>query len=355
MVKKLFLFAASFAIVLAGFTNPVAAGASRDYISIVGSSTVYPFATVVAEQFGKTTRFKTPKIEATGSGGGLKLFCTGVGVQHPDITNASRRIKKSECESCFKNGVKDIVEIKVGYDGIVLANSRKAGVLKLSRKDIFLALAKDVPDPKGEEKKLVPNPYKTWKDVNPSLPATRIEVLGPPPTSGTRDAFVELGMEGGAKQFAWIKAMKKKNKKHYKAICHTIREDGAYIEAGENDNLIVKKLEANPNAMGIFGFSFLDQNMDKIHGSVVDNVAPTFDAIAGGDYPVSRPLFFYVKKAHVDKIPGIRQYLREFTSDKAWGPDGYLGDKGMIPMPDDEREKISSDGKNLKTFSCNDL
>ena len=354
MVKKLFLFTASLAIVFAGFTSPAAAGASRDYINIVGSSTVYPFATVVAEQFGKTTRFKTPKIESTGSGGGLKLFCAGVGVEHPDITNASRRIKKSECENCLKNGVKDIVEIKIGYDGIVLANSKKAGVLKLSRKDIFLALAKDVPDPKGSEK-LIPNPYKTWKDVNPSLPAIKIEVLGPPPTSGTRDAFVELAMEGGAKNFAWIKAMKKTNKKQYKAVCHTIREDGAYIEAGENDNLIVQKLEANPDAVGIFGFSFLDQNTDKIQGSVVDGMAPTFEAIAGGDYPVSRPLFFYVKKAHVDKIPGIRQYLREVTSDKAWGPDGYLSEKGMIPMPDDERGKFSSDGKSLKTFSCSDL
>jgi len=354
MMKKLFLFAVSLTFVFAGLTIPASAGASRDYISIVGSSTVYPFATVVAEQFGKTTNFKTPKIESTGSGGGLKLFCAGVGVEHPDITNASRRIKKSECETCSKNGVKDIVEIKIGYDGIVIANSKKADVFKLSRKDIFLALAKDVPGPKGGEK-LVPNPYKTWKDVNPSLPDIKIEVLGPPPTSGTRDAFVELAMEGGAKNFAWIKDMKKKDKKKYKSICHTIREDGAYIEAGENDNLIVQKLEANPNAVGIFGFSFLDQNMDKIHGSVVDGFAPTFDAIASGDYPVSRPLFFYVKKTHVDKIPGIRQYVREFTSDKAWGPDGYLSEKGMIPMPDDEREKFSSDGKNLKTFSCGDL
>jgi phosphate transport system substrate-binding protein len=354
MVRKMLLFAASFAMVFAGFANPAAAGASRDYISIVGSSTVYPFATVVAEQFGKTTRFKTPKIESTGSGGGLKLFCAGVGVEHPDITNASRRIKKSECENCFKNGVKEIVEIKIGYDGIVLANSKKAKVFELSRKDIFLALAKDVPDPKGGEK-LISNPYKTWKDVNPSLPDIKIEVLGPPPTSGTRDAFVELAMEGGAKKFVWIKDMKKKDKKKYKAVCHTIREDGAYIEAGENDNLIVQKLEANPDAIGIFLFSFLDQNTDKIHGSVVDGVAPTFEAIASGDYPVSRPLFFYVKKAHVDKIPGVRQYLREFTSDKAWGPDGYLSEKGMIPMPDDERGKFNSDGKDLTTFSCGDL
>ena len=354
MAKKMLFLIASLAIVFAGFTNPALAGASRDNIKIVGSSTVYPFATVVAEQFGKTTRFKTPTIESTGSGGGLKLFCAGVGVQHPDITNASRRIKKSECQKCLKNGVKEIVEVKIGYDGIVLANSTKAKVFKLSRKDIFLALAKEVPDLKGGEK-LVPNPYKTWKDVNPSLPNVKIEVLGPPPTSGTRDAFAELAMEGGAKKFAWIKAMKKKDKKKYKAICHTIREDGAYVEAGENDNLIVQKLEANPNAMGIFGFSFLDQNTDKIHGSVVDGVSPTFDAIASGDYPVSRPLFFYVKKAHVDKIPGVRQYLREFTSDSAWGPDGYLSEKGMIPMPDDERKKFSGNAKNLTPLSCDDL
>ena len=326
------------------------ASASRDYISIVGSSTVYPFATVVAERFGKTTSFKTPKIESTGSGGGLKLFCAGVGVEHPDITNASRRIKKSEFEKCQANGVTDILEVKIGYDGIVLASSKKKAPLKLTRKDIFLALAKDVPDPKGGEK-LVPNPYKTWKDVNSSLSATKIEVLGPPPTSGTRDAFVELAMEGGAKKFAWIKAIKKQDKKKYKAVCHTIREDGAYVEAGENDNLIVQKLEANPNAVGIFGFSFLDQNTDKIHGSYVDGVQPEFEAIADGRYPVSRPLFFYVKKAHVNVIPGMQLYLEEFTSEKAWGPEGYLSEKGLIPMPDAERKKFSSDARIIKTLS----
>ncbi|NNL77832.1 MAG: PstS family phosphate ABC transporter substrate-binding protein [Desulfobacterales bacterium] len=323
------------------------AGSDRDYISIVGSSTVYPFATVVAEKFGKSTSFKTPKIESTGSGGGLKLFCAGVGVEHPDITNASRRIKSSEYEQCVANGVKEIVEVKIGYDGIVLANSKKATPLKLTRKDIFLALAKDVPDPNGGEK-LIPNPYKTWKDVNPALPAKTIEVLGPPPTSGTRDAFVELAMEGGAKKFAWIKALKKTDKKKYKATAHTIREDGAYVEAGENDNLIVQKLEANPNSVGIFGFSFLDQNTDKIQGSFVDGVQPTFEAIADGKYPVSRPLFFYVKKAHVGVIPGIQEYLEEFTSDKAWGEEGYLGEKGMIPMPDEERTKFHSDIMNLR-------
>ena len=323
------------------------AGSARDYISIVGSSTVYPFATVVAEQFGKSTSFKTPKIESTGSGGGLKLFCAGVGVEHPDITNASRRIKQSEYERCVANGVKEIVEVKIGYDGIVMANSKKAAPLKLSRKDIFLALAKDVPDPNGGEK-LIPNPYKTWKDVNPALPAKTIEVLGPPPTSGTRDAFVELAMEGGAKKFAWIKALKKTDKKKYKAVAHTIREDGAYVEAGENDNLIVQKLDANPNSIGIFGFSFLDQNTDKVQGSFVDGVQPTFDAIADGKYPVSRPLFFYVKKAHVGVIPGIQEYLEEFTAEKTWSEDGYLADKGMIPMPDAERSKFRADIMNLQ-------
>jgi len=347
MFKKSAIVAAA-AILAVGIN--VSKAEARDYISIVGSSTVYPFATVVAEQFGKTTQFKTPKIESTGSGGGLKLFCAGIGVEHPDITNASRRIKKSEVEKCEANGIKQIVEVKIGYDGIVLANSKKVAPLQLTRKDIFLALAKDVPDPKGGDK-LIPNPYKTWKDLNSSLPATKIEVLGPPPTSGTRDAFVELAMEGGCKEFGWIKDMKKSDKKAYKKICHTIREDGAFVEAGENDNLIVQKLDVNPDAVGIFGFSFLDQNTDKIQGSFIDGVEPAFEAIADGQYPVSRPLYFYVKKAHVGTIPGISEYLAEFTSDKAWGADGYLADKGMIPMPDDERTKFHNDAVKLNPLS----
>lgn len=323
--------------------------AGRDYISIVGSSTVYPFATVVAEQFGKTTKFKTPKIESTGSGGGLKLFCAGVGVAHPDITNASRRIKKSEVEMCAKNGVKDITEIKIGYDGIVIANSREAERMKISRKDLFLALAKDIPSGIGET--LIPNPHKTWKDVNPSLPDTKIEVLGPPPTSGTRDAFAELALEGGCKTFSWIKDLKQKDKKKYKAICHAVREDGAYIEAGENDVLIVRKLEANPGALGVFGFSFLDQNEDRVQGSIVDTVEPTFENIASGKYPVSRPLYFYVKNAHAGMIPGMKEYIREFTSEKAWGDEGYLVDRGLIPMSGEEKEQFRKDGKDLKNLS----
>ena len=353
MLRKTIALSIVTAFIVAG-TVGMTAAAARDYVSIVGSSTVYPFATVVAEQFGKTTSFKTPKIESTGSGGGFKLFCAGVGVEHPDITNASRRMKKSEFQMCSDNGVNGIIEVKIGYDGIVVANSKKTAQQKLTRKELYLALAKQVPDPKGGEK-LVANPYKTWKDVNASLPAVKIEVLGPPPTSGTRDAFVELVMESGAKSFDWLKALSKTDKKKFKAVAHTVREDGAYIEAGENDNLIVQKLEANPDAMGIFGFSFLDQNSDKIQGAQVDGVSPTFEAIADGSYPVSRPLFFYVKKAHVGQIPGIKEYLGEFTSDNAWGEEGYLADKGLIPMPDAERKQFSSDVKNLKPLMADQL
>lgn len=353
MRGKIFIAGLS-AVVSLTFGGSALADSARDYISIVGSSTVYPFATVVAEQFGKTAGFKTPKIESTGTGGGMKLFCSGVGVQHPDIANASRRMKKSECEMCEKNGVKDIVEAKIGYDGIVLANSKKSSSMNVTRKEIFLALAANVPDPGGAES-VVPNPYKTWKDINPSLPDFKIEVLGPPPTSGTRDAFVELVMEEGGSEFAWIKALAKADKNKFKSICHTIREDGAYIEAGENDNLIVQKLDANPKAFGIFGFSFLDQNADKIQGSPVEGVVPTFEAIADGKYSVSRPLYFYVKKAHVDVIPGMKEYLKEFSSEKAWGEDGYLSEKGMIPMPDGERNSFEKDIESLKTLSCGDL
>ncbi|HFD11305.1 MAG TPA: PstS family phosphate ABC transporter substrate-binding protein [Crenotrichaceae bacterium] len=329
------LSSAAIALILAG--NVQAAG--RDTISIVGSSTVYPFATVVAERFGKSTSFKTPKIESTGSGGGMKLFCAGIGIDTPDITNASRRIKSSEFETCQSNGVKEVVEVLIGYDGIVLANAKTADRLKLSRKDIFLALAKNVPAADGS-KQLIANPYKTWKDVNPALPANKIEVLGPPPTSGTRDAFSELALEGGCKTFDWIKAIKAEDKHRYKSICHSIREDGAFIEAGENDNLIVQKLEANPKAVGIFGFSFLDQNSDKVQGSLIDGAEPEFETIADGEYPVSRPLYFYVKKAHLGKVPGIAEYVSAFTAEKAVGDDGYLLDKGLIPLDEEKRKQV---------------
>ena len=326
---------------------------ARDTISIVGSSTVYPFATVVAERFGRTGN-ASPKIESTGSGGGMKLFCQGVGTQHPDITNASRRMKKSEFELCQSNGVKDITEVKVGYDGIVIANSVKGEHIDLSLRDIFLALAKDVPNPDGSEE-LVANPYKTWKDVNPALPNTEIEVLGPPPTSGTRDAFNELAIEGGCKTFPWLKAIKSEDKSKYKAICRSVREDGAYVEAGENDNLIVQKLEKNPAAYGVFGYSFLDQNRGVVQAANVGGVEPTFEAIGSGDYPVSRSLYFYVKKAHVGVVPGIEGYVKEFTSEKAWGDQGYLGEKGLIPLGDDLRKSMAKQARSLKSMTGNEL
>jgi len=342
IVKKLLVWTLAAAATVAASSTL----AARDSISIVGSSTVFPFSKVVAERFGKSTNFKAPTVESTGTGGGFKQFCGGVGVNFPDISNASRRIKQAEFDNCQSNNVKEIVEVLIGYDGIVIANSVKAKQLKLSRKDLFLALAKKVPDPKGGDK-LIDNPYKTWKDVNPTLPATKIEVLGPPPTSGTRDAFVELAMEGGCKKFDWIASLKKTNKGKYKEICHILREDGAYIEAGENDNLIVQKLNSNKNALGIFGFSFLDQNSDKVQASLVDGKSPSFETIADGSYPVSRPLYFYVKKAHVGLIPGIKEYLAEFTSEKAWGSEGYLADKGMIPLNDAKRKEIGRAVKNM--------
>ena len=367
-IRKLAIAGAAMALTM---TSMSALSAARDYVSVVGSSTVYPFATVVAERFGKSTGTATPKIESTGSGGGMKLFCSGVGTKHPDVTNASRRMKLSEYELCQENGVTEIIEVLIGYDGIVVANSKAAKPMTLTRKDLFLALAIQVPGPDG---KLITNPNKTWKDVNSALPNTKIEVLGPPPTSGTRDAFSELAMEGGAKKFADLKALRKskdadeikalmaklgipesafnkKGKKVFKAVAHAIREDGHYIEAGENDNLIVQKLEANPNALGIFGFSFLDQNSDKVQGSIVEDVSPEFETIANKSYPISRPLYFYVKKAHMGVVPGIEGYLAEFSSEKAWGEEGYLADKGMIPMPAELRAQYATAIKNKQPMN----
>jgi len=345
--KAVPLFASALAAVLS--CGSVSAQAGRDYIYIVGSSTVYPFSTVVAERFGRGSEFKTPKVESTGSGGGLKLFCDGVGVQYPDIANSSRAIKRSEIDACAKTGVDEIVEVKIGYDGIVIANALSAPSMDLSLKDVFLALAKQVP---GEgEGQLVPNPFRVWKDVNSELPAMRIEVLGPPPTSGTRDAFVELAMEGGCSAIPWIKDLADSDEGRFTSTCHTIREDGAFVEAGENDNLIVQKLASNPAAMGIFGFSFLDQNTDKVKGAAVDGSEPTFDSIADGSYPVSRPLYFYVKKAHVGVIPGLRDFLMEFTSDRAWGDYGYLSDRGLIPLDPEERADVAASVRSLTPLS----
>jgi phosphate transport system substrate-binding protein len=345
VVRKLLILAAVSAVV----ASPAWAQSARDYISVVGSSTVFPFTSTVAEQFGRGSRFKTPKVESTGTGGGMKLFCSGVGVQHPDVTNASRRMKASELADCRKNGVNDVIEIKIGFDGIVVANAKASPLYKLTRKDIYLALAKQVPDPAAPSK-LVPNPYKTWKEVNPALPAVRIEVLGPPPTSGTRDSFIEQVLEPGCSAFAWIKSLKDVDERRFKQVCTTIREDGVFVEAGENDNLIVQKLAANRDALGVFGYSFLEENTNVLHGSMIEGVAPDFETIASGEYPVSRAMFIYAKKAHVGVIPGMKEFIAEFTSEKAFGEDGYLVDKGLVPAPKAEREKVRRDAAALVTL-----
>ena len=342
------------------------ASQARDFIRIVGSSTVYPFATVVAEEFSRASGLAAPIIESTGSGGGLKLFCAGLGTDTPDIANASRRIKASELEQCHANGVTEVVEVLIGYDGIAVARSVETPAPALTREQLYLALAKQVP---GADGTLVANPYTHWQQISPQLPDAPIEVLGPPPTSGTRDAFVELVMEHGALQQAGLAALRKADdadlaeraaalgvapsasgKRMFETLAHTLREDGAYVETGENDNLIVQKLGSRPTAFGIFGFSFLDQNGDRVHGASIDGHAPTFEAIADGDYPISRPLYFYLKKAHVGSIPGLHDFARSFLDEDTIGEDGYLLDRGLIPLPEAEQRRVSGAVAELKVL-----
>lgn len=342
-------------VALAGCIAAVSTPAmARDTISIVGSSTVYPFATVVAERFGRNTDFPTPKLESTGSGGGLKLFCEGVGTSHPDITNASRRMKKSEFDLCQQNGVEEITEVRIGADGIVIANSKDAEKMDLSLEQVFLALAKEVPNPDGGDE-LVANPYQKWSDIDSSLPDMEISVMGPPPTSGTRDAFVEIAMEGGCKQFDMIAKMEDENEDQFKSVCHSMREDGPFVEAGENDNLIVQRLSRDSNTLGIFGYSFLMENSGQIQAASINGVEPTPENISAEDYPVARSLFFYIKKAHVGVVPGIQEYVAEFTSEGAWGDNGYLVDVGLIPNPRNERMEIAKRAKNLEPMTGNEL
>ena len=304
-------------------------------IRIVGSSTVYPFTTIVGETFAAEGN-TAPVIESTGTGGGMKLFCAGVGSEHPDFTNASRAIKSSEAEKCKAKGITPL-EMKVGYDGIVFANSKEGTSFEVTPRELFQALAKDLPQEDGS---LKPNTFTHWNQINSSFPNQKIEVLGPPPSSGTRDAWSELVMEAGCKTYDWVKAMKKKDKKAYKGICHGIREDGAYIEAGENDNLIIQKLTNNPNAFGIFGYSFLDQNADVIKGTPINGVLPTFDSIADGSYPASRALYVYAKKEHMGKIEGMTEFMELYLSDDLAGADGSLGDAGLIPLPEKELDEV---------------
>lgn len=325
---KTIIIAAASALALSACGGSGSSSGSRDFVRAVGSSTVYPFATAVAEQFAKDGH-KSPVIESTGTGAGMKLFCAGVGAQHPDIEDASRRMKKSEYDDCRKNGVTDIVEVQVGIDGIAFAEAKNGPGMQLTPTDIYKALAAN---PFGK-----PNTAKTWKDVNPSLPDEPILVYGPPSTSGTRDALKELILEAGCKTDKATAALKDSNKDKYEAICHDIREDGPYVDAGENDNLIVQKLSQNAKALGIFGYSYLEENAATLNGVALSGVKPTYDAIADFSYPGARPLYIYVKKQHLAPIKDLKAYVEAWA--KAWGPDGYLKPKGMIVATDDVRKK----------------
>jgi phosphate transport system substrate-binding protein len=328
------------AVTLAAIAATPAFAAGRRNISIVGSSTVYPFATAVAERFARANPgIPTPVIESTGTGAGMKLFCAGVGERFPDIENASRRMKASEAKACAANGVSKVTEIQVGLDGIVLAGSKSSPALNLSRRDIYLALAAN---PYGK-----PNRAKTWKDVNPKLPNIAIKVYGPPPTSGTRDALGELLMTPPCEKNAGMAALKKSNEAKFKAICTGIREDGAYVEAGENDNLVVRKLAATPGAYGIFGYSYLEENAGTVQGATIDGVAPSYDSISTFSYPGARPLYIYVKNAHAGAIPGIKQFVAEFTKESTWGRGGYLVRRGMIASPDNVRAASAKAAREL--------
>ena len=326
-MKKTYALAAVATVALASTAH------ARDEIRIVGSSTVFPFTSMVIEQFSQTSDFPAPIIESTGTGGGMRFFCAGIGEEHPDITGASRPMRESEYQSCQDNGVTSISEIQIGFDGIVLANAQGAEHIDVTRPQLFAALAAEV----EVDGRVVANPFTRWSEIDPSLPDVEIEVLGPPPTSGTRDAFVELVMEEGCEAYPAIAAVEDADEDRFEQICATMREDGRFIEAGENDNLIVQRLQANPAAFGIFGFSFLEENTDVITGNMIDGVDPAFENIASGDYPVSRSIFFYVKNQHVGTIPGLEDFLDEYTSERSWGEEGYLVDIGLIPLNSDER------------------
>lgn len=351
MIKLLFCAALSLCCV-------VAEAASRESIHVVGSSTIFPIVKVVADRFAHTTRFRGPNIEATGTGGGFKIFCQGLGAKRPDIVNASRRIKRTEFDECVRNGVSEIIELQIGYDGIVIVNSAKAAQFELSLNDLYLALAKFVPDPKNN-KAFVENPYRFWSDVNPNLPKAKIVVYGPPPSSGTRDSFVEMAMEHGCALAAGqgdaatkeASASVRSSSKR----CRLFRGAPQYHEVGEQDNILIELVASSRSALGILGFNYLDRNLHRIKGAVVNGVAPSYENIHGRKYPISRPLYFYVKKAHIGRIPGIKEFLAEFTSEKAWGDDGYLTDKGLVPLEPERRQQVVEDLKALRVFDVKSI
>jgi len=323
-------------LVIALAAGMVVAGAAeaRDQIRIVGSSTVFPYTQAVAEEFSNKTGKPAPVVESTGTGGGMKIFCGGIGEGHPDITGASRAMKKSEFDLCKKNGVESITQVHIGYDGLSIAVSRKGEALNLTKAQIWKALAAEVPDASG---KIVKNPYQRWSQIDASLPNTKIQVFGPPPTSGTRDAFVELVMEEGCEEFSAVKELEKDRMEE---VCSRMRQDGLFIEAGENDNLIVQRLDSDATAYGIFGYSFLYENEDKLQAVRVNGIAPSFDTIADSSYSVSRPLFFYIKNAHRNVIPGLDDFIKEYVSEGSMGPGGYLSERGLVPLQDGPRKGV---------------
>jgi phosphate transport system substrate-binding protein len=311
------------------------ASASDDRIAVVGSSTVFPFSSAAAEKFSATGRFKTPRVESTGTGGGFAIFCRGLGGELPDIANASRQIKKSEFDTCVTNGVTDIVEIKLGFDGIVIASAKSGTKIALTKYEVYQALAKELYS--AETKTFVPNPNTNWNQINPALPNTKIDVMGPPPTSGTRDAFVELVMEKGAEERPELADLKKSDDKEFKRRASTLREDGAWKDSGENDNLIVQALSRSPEQFGVFGFSSFEENVDRLQAATLNGKAPSTEAILSGEYGASRSLYFYVKKANVGVVPGLQEFANELVSDQAAGLRGYLRGRGMVPLHPDER------------------
>ena len=303
---------------------------TRDGIWAAGSSTVFPFTTRVAENFGRNNPGgATPRVESLGTGGGIQAFCQGIGPSTPDVANASRQMKASEFDLCASNGVTDIIELKIGYDGLVIATARTGADYILEGSDIYLALAKEIPGEGG----FVANPNARWDQVRPGLPAARIQVYGPPPTSGTRDSWVELGMAHSAEFIPQLAALAESDGDRFEAIAHTLREDGAWVDSGENDNAIVQTLTRTPGSVGVFGYSFLEQNISEVKPASVNGVFPTLEAIASGDYPISRSMFIYVKKAHIGVIPGLQEFLTEYMSDASAGRGGYLQDRGIVPLP----------------------
>ncbi|MBA3446221.1 MAG: substrate-binding domain-containing protein [Pseudaminobacter sp.] len=341
-MKKFLLTASAAALTLGASAGYAAA---RDQIKVTGSSTVFPYSQAAAEEFTNKTGKPAPVVESVGTGGGFKAFCGGIGPDHADITGASRAIKESEVKLCADNGVTDITEALIGYDGLSIAHASSAPDMDLTEEQVFKALASELPDGKGG---FVANPNKKWSDIDASLPDVAIIAFGPPPTSGTRDAFVELMMHDGCKDLPGMADLKKANEDKWNEVCSRMRQDGPFVEAGENDNLIVQRLESDPNSVGIFGYSFLYENSDKLKGVRINGVEPTFDTIADESYPVSRPIFFYVKNAHRDVIPNMNEFLMEYVSDGALGADGYLPERGLTPLSDAKRKEVQDAIQNAK-------